>query len=79
MSDKIIAFVDGSVYSASVCEHAAWVSGRTGSPVELIHLLGRREAPEKYDRSGSIQLGARSKLLEELSELDAQRSLNFSQ
>ncbi|MCD1627603.1 MAG: universal stress protein [Paracoccaceae bacterium] len=74
MSDKIIAFVDGSVYSASVCEHAAWVSGRTGSPVELIHVLGRREAPEKYDRSGSIQLGARSKLLEELSELDAQRS-----
>lgn len=74
MTDKIIAFVDGSIYSASVCEHAAWVSGRTGSPVELIHVLGRREAPDKYDRSGSIQLGARSKLLEELAELDAQRS-----
>jgi nucleotide-binding universal stress UspA family protein len=74
MTDKIIALVDGSIYSASVCEHAAWVSGRTGSPVELIHVLGRREAPEKYDRSGAIQLGARSKLLEELSELDAQRS-----
>jgi nucleotide-binding universal stress UspA family protein len=74
MTDKIIALVDGSIYSASVCEHAAWVSGRTGSPVELIHVLGRREAPDKHDRSGSIQLGARSKLLEELAELDAQRS-----
>ncbi len=74
MTDKIIALVDGSIYSASVCEHAAWVSGRTHSPVELIHVLGRREAPDKYDRSGSIQLGARSKLLEELAELDAQRS-----
>jgi len=74
MSDKIIAFVDGSIYSASVCEHAAWVAGRTGSPVELIHVLGRREAPETHDRSGSIQLGARTKLLEELSELDAQRA-----
>lgn len=79
MTDKIIALVDGSIYSASVCEHAAWVSGRTGSPVELIHVLGRREAPEKYDRSGSIQLGARSKLLEELAELDAQRSKLVSQ
>lgn len=74
MTDKIIAFVDGSVYSASVCEHAAWVSGRTGSPVELIHVLGRREAPDKQDLSGAIRLGARSKLLAELSELDAQRS-----
>jgi nucleotide-binding universal stress UspA family protein len=74
MTDKIIALVDGSIYSASVCEHAAWVAERTGSPVELIHVLGRREAPDKYDRSGSIQLGARSKLLEELAELDAQRA-----
>lgn len=74
MTDKIIALVDGSIYSASVCEHAAWVSGRTGSPVELIHVLGRREAPDKQDLSGAIRLGARSKLLAELSELDAQRS-----
>jgi nucleotide-binding universal stress UspA family protein len=40
----------------------------------MIHVLGRREAPESWDLSGSIRLGARSKLLEELAELDAQRS-----
>jgi len=74
MTQKIIAFVDGSIYSASVCEHAAWVSGRTDAPVELIHVLGRREASEKHDLSGSIRLGARSALLEELAELDMQRS-----
>lgn len=71
---KIIALVDGSTYSASVCEHAAWVSGRTGASVELIHVLGRREAPERPDLSGAIALGARTALLEELAELDAQRS-----
>jgi nucleotide-binding universal stress UspA family protein len=74
MTDKIIALVDGSIYSESVCDHAAWISTRTGAPVELIHVLGRREAPESRDLSGSIRLGARSKLLEELAELDAQRS-----
>ncbi len=74
MTDKIIALVDGSAYSASVCDHAAWVSGLTRAPVELIHVLGRREVTGKRDRSGSIQLGARSKLLEELADLDAQRS-----
>lgn len=74
MAEKIIALVDGSIYSASVCEHAAWISNRTGASVELIHVLGRREAAERQDLSGSIRLGARSALLEQLAELDAQRS-----
>ncbi len=74
MTDKIIALVDGSIYSESVCHHAAWIAQRTQAPVELIHVLGRREAPEKTDLSGAIRLGARTKLMEELAELDAQRS-----
>ncbi|TVR43869.1 MAG: universal stress protein [Rhodobacteraceae bacterium] len=74
MSDKIIALVDGSAYSASVCEHAAWVAERSGWAVEVLHILGRRETAEKADYSGSIALGARTALLEELAELDAQRA-----
>lgn len=74
MSDKIIALVDGSIYSESVCHHAAWIAQRTGAPVELFHVLGRREAPEKADLSGAIRLGARTRLLEELAEIDAQRA-----
>jgi nucleotide-binding universal stress UspA family protein len=77
--DKIIALVDGSSYSASVCEHAAWVSQRTDAPVELIHVLGRREAADTHDHSGAIKLGARTALLNELAELDAQRSKLISQ
>lgn len=71
---KIVALVDGSIYSASVCDHAAWISQRTEAPVELIHVLGRREAADTHDRSGAIKLGARTALLNELAELDAQRS-----
>jgi nucleotide-binding universal stress UspA family protein len=74
MTDKIIALVDGSIYSESVCHHAAWIAQRSGSPVELIHVLGRREAPQKADLSGAIRLGARSKLMQELADLDAQRA-----
>ena len=57
MNNKIIALVDGSIYSESVCHHAAWIAKRTDAPVELIHVLG-----------------ARTKLMEELAELDAQRA-----
>lgn len=74
MSEKIIALVDGSIYSESVCNHAAWIAQRTQAPVELIHVLGRREAPDKTDLSGAIRLGARTRLMEELAELDAQRA-----
>ncbi len=72
---KLIAFVDGSVYSESVCDHTAWIAQGTGYSVELLHVLGRREvssAPSNL--SGNITLGARTALLEELSSLDEQRA-----
>jgi nucleotide-binding universal stress UspA family protein len=71
---KIVALVDGSIYSASVCDHAAWIAHHTGAPAELVHVLGRREASDTHDHSGAIRLGARTALLEELAELDAQRA-----
>ncbi|MGY6548574.1 MAG: universal stress protein [Roseinatronobacter sp.] len=74
MSEKIIALVDGSIYSASVCDHAAWVAGRTGAPVEVLHVLDRRDGADTQDRSGAIALGARTALLNELAALDAQRA-----
>lgn len=70
----IVALVDGSIYSASLCEHAAWAARRTGHPVQIIHVLGRRDASDRHDHSGAISLGARSALLQELAELDAQRA-----
>lgn len=72
---KLIALVDGSIYSKSVCDHAAWIAERTGSPIEILHVLGRREtASAPADLSGSIALGARSALLAELSALDERRA-----
>lgn len=72
---KLIALVDGSVYSRSVCEHAAWIAARAGegARVELLHVLGRRQAEGgAANLSGNIALGARTALLNELAELDAQ-------
>ncbi|WP_193370245.1 universal stress protein [Pelagibius marinus] len=72
---KLIALVDGSIYSESVCDHAAWIAGRGGAEIELLHVLGRREtSSEPANLSGNITLGARTALLEELSALDEQRA-----
>lgn len=73
MTGKIIALVDGSAYSESVCHHVAWIAGRTEAPVELFHVLGRRDG-NTGDLSGNLRLGARSKIMGELAELDAQRA-----
>lgn len=70
---KLVALVDGSTYARSVCELAGWAGMRLGTGVEALHVLGRREAGGR-DWSGSIRLGARSALLEELAALDAARS-----
>ncbi|WP_299790989.1 universal stress protein [uncultured Marivita sp.] len=73
-SNTLIALVDGSAYSESVCHHAAWIAGRNDWTVKIYHVMGRRDAVEKQDLSGAIRLGARSALLEQLSELDAARA-----
>ena len=74
MSATLMALVDGSAYSESVCRHAAWIATRTGAQVKLYHVLDPRRARSKRDLSGSIKLGARSDLLEELSALDEQHA-----
>jgi len=71
---KLLALIDGSAYSKSVCDHVAWAAARMDAAVDIVHVLGRREAPEQRDLSGSIRLGARTALLEELSDLDERRS-----
>lgn len=74
MTDKILALVDGSAYSESVCHHSAWIASRLSAAVDVMHVLGRREGAVRQDLSGSLGLGARSALLEELATADEQRS-----
>jgi nucleotide-binding universal stress UspA family protein len=72
---KLITLIDGSDYSESVCKHTAWVAGRTDASIEILHVLGRRDvSSEPANLSGNIGLGARTALLEELAELDAQKA-----
>ncbi|WP_295801562.1 universal stress protein [uncultured Microbulbifer sp.] len=70
----VLTCIDGSHYSAAVCDYAAWISSRTGAPVKLLHNIERAAAPAVADLSGSIGLGSQEELLEELTLLEQQRS-----
>lgn len=73
MTNILLALVDGSIYSKSVCDHAVWAAGPMNAAVDLLHVLDRPGARHS-DLSGAITLGARTALLDELSTLDEQRS-----
>ena len=73
LSNRLVAFVDTSPYAESVCDYSAWAAGRGGQTVELVHVLDQAAKPET-NMSGTIGLGARSNLLEQLATLDAERA-----
>jgi len=72
---KLLVCIDGSAYADNICANAAWVAKRLGAEIDLLHVLRRHsdyEAPGS-DHTGSIGLGARSELLEELTKVDEER------
>lgn len=72
---KLMALIDGSVYSQSVCEHAAWASAGDGASVRLLHVLGRRGASSApANLSGTLEVDGRDALLDELASLDEQQA-----
>lgn len=73
-NNAILACVDGSFYTDSVCDHAAWASQRLDVPVRVLHVQtpgSDYDAPR--DLSGTIGLGAKSALLEKLTQVDEER------
>ena len=71
----MLAFIDGSIYSDSVCDHVIWAAAEENFEVSLFNVIEgvySAEAPSNF--SGNLGAEAKSKLLIELSELDQKRS-----
>lgn len=69
----VLACIDGSTYSPAVCDAAVWSAQRMEAPLKFLHVLAKEQGPPPADLSGSIGLGARETLLEELAALDEKR------
>ncbi|WP_033920087.1 universal stress protein [Sphingomonas sp. 37zxx] len=68
---NILACIDASSYANSVCDLAAWAAKRLEMPVELLHVVQRKESvTARGDLSGAIGLGAKTDLMEELVRLE---------
>lgn len=74
MSEHVTACIDGSGYASAVCDYATWASQRLKAPLTFLHVLDNHPPPDEGDLSGSIGLGSREHLLEELASLDEKRA-----
>ncbi len=76
MTDKpiLMALVDASAYSESLCHYAAWMAKRSDWKVKIYHILDRPGGADQGDYSGQIRLGARSRLLAQLAQMDEARA-----
>lgn len=71
---EVLACIDGSRFSAAVCDYASWVSLKTGAPLTLLHNIEHSSNAALVDLSGAIGLNSRETLLQELTEVEAQRA-----
>lgn len=67
----ILACTDGSIYTPSVYQHAAWAAARLNATVEVLHVIDHhRERAQGVDLSGAIGFDASAHLTEELAALE---------
>ena len=69
----VLACIDGSAVTESVCDYAAWYARRLDLSVGLLH-VSDVAASIRRDLSGAIGINSRQFLLDELSQLDEQRA-----
>lgn len=71
--EHVLACIDGSAVTGSVCDYAAWYARKLDISVALLH-VSDVAASVRRDLSGAIGINSRQFLLDELSELDEQRA-----
>ncbi len=73
-NNYILGCIDGASLTTAVCDYAAWLAGKTGAPVKLLHNIEHRPQAPLSDLSGSLGLGSQEELLEELIKVEQHRS-----
>ncbi|MBC2605510.1 universal stress protein [Pelagicoccus albus] len=73
---KILVCIDGSQYSQSCCEYAAWVADRLQASIDIVYVTDLRqfEVPFVADLSGSLGLQPYQSIMGELQQLEDRKA-----
>jgi len=71
----VLAGIDGSSLTDAVCDYAAWIAQKVDAPLKLLHSIDHHpEATDHTDLTGNIGVDSRDHLMDELTQLEQQRS-----
>jgi nucleotide-binding universal stress UspA family protein len=71
----VLAGIDGSSLTNAVCDYAAWIAQKMDAPLKLLHTIDHHpEATDHTDLTGNIGIDSRDHLMDELTQLEQQRS-----
>ena len=72
--NKIITCIDGSNFTDAVCNAGIWAADKLNAPLLFLHAIEKDRKVHNENLSGAIGFGAKSALLEKMTELDEQHS-----
>lgn len=71
----VLAGIDGSALTNAVCDYAAWIAQKVDAPLKLLHTIDHHpEIADHSDMTGNIGVDTCDHLLDELTQLEQQRS-----
>lgn len=71
----ILACIDGSKLSQSVCDYAVWLAQRVEGPLKIMYTIDHhQETAKEVDFSGNLGMDSRDHLLEEITNNEHMRS-----
>jgi len=71
----VLAGIDGSSLTNAVCDYAAWIAQKVDAPLKLLHTIDHHpEHADRTDITGNIGVDSRDHLMDELTQLEQQRS-----
>ena len=74
-NQKVLACIDGSKLSESVCDYAVWIAQRVGAPLKLLNTIDHHhETTSHTDLSGNLGVDSREHLLEEIANEEQRQS-----
>ena len=71
---SVLSCIDGSTFTEAVCDYSAWIANAINAPLRFLHTVEQSHTPAVSDFSGAIGLGASEDLLNELAEVEQNRS-----
>lgn len=73
MKTNVLACIDGSKHTATVCDYAAWASSQLGASLVLLNIIPKSEPTLLFSISGAASLTPQDNITQELDDLDKKR------